>query len=140
MIGINNLTVFRIEEKFLKKVARKVLTIENRKLNELSIALVEPKRIKELNKKYRKKNKITDILSFKYNNNSGEIVICPEVVKKNSKKFCLTFKKELTRALIHGILHLLGYDHEKSKRESKKMEKKENYYFSKILNSCPEVT
>ena len=134
MVEINNLTVFQIEGKFLKKIAKKVLTVENRKLTELSIALVEPKRIKDLNIKYRKKNKTTDVLSFLYDG-SGEVVICPEVVKKNAKKFCLTFKKELTRTLIHGILHLLGYDHEKSKVATKKMEKKENYYFSKILNS-----
>jgi len=134
MIEVNNLTGFRVDKKFLKKLAQKVLASERKNKTELSIALVGPKRIKELNKKYRKKDRITDTLSFTYND-SGEIVICPQEVKKNAKKFDSTFKKELTRVLIHGILHLLGYDHEGSEKEAEKMRKKEEYYFSKILNS-----
>ena len=146
MIEINNLTYFRVDEKFLKKLAQKVLANEEKNKTELSIALVGPKRIKELNKKYRKKDRITDTLSFTYNNSgqpaklreallAGEIVICPQEVKKNAKRFDSTFKKELTRVLIHGILHLFGYDHEGSEKEAEKMRKKEEYYFSKILNS-----
>jgi probable rRNA maturation factor len=146
MIEVNNLTGFRVDEKFLKKLAQKVLASERKNKTELSIALVGLKRIKELNKKYRKKDRITDTLSFTYNNSgqpaklreallAGEIVICPQEVKKNAKRFDSTFKKELTRVLIHGILHLLGYDHEGSEKEAEKMRKKEEYYFSKILNS-----
>lgn len=135
MIEVNNLTGFKVDKKFLKKLAQKVLASERKNKTELSIALVGPKRIKELNKKYRKKDKVTDVLSFTYNKSSGEIIICPQEVKKNSKKFNYTFKKELARVLIHGILHLLGYDHEGSEKEAEKMRKKEEYYFSKILNS-----
>jgi len=131
MVEINNLTKISVNEKFLKKAAKKVLEEEKKAKAELSIALVGQKKIRELNKKYRKKNKITDILSFTYNN-LGEIVICPHEVKRNAKKFNLTFKKELTRALIHGILHLLGYNHDRSKTAAKKMEKKQNYYLEKI--------
>jgi len=135
MIEVNNLTGFRVDEKFLKKVAQKVLASEKKNKTELSIALVGPKRIKELNKKYRKKDKVTDVLSFTYNKNSGEIVICPQEVKKNTKRFNSSFKKELARVLIHGVLHLFGYDHEGSEKEAEKMRKKEEYYFSKIINS-----
>jgi probable rRNA maturation factor len=147
MIEVNNLTDFKVRENFLKKVAQKVLANEGKNKTELSIALVGPKRIKELNKKYRKKDRITDTLSFAYNN-SGEIVICPQEVKKNAKRFDSTFKKELTRALIHGILHLLGYNHELRNAGAKKveetrvssspfvaarvMEEKQEYYLSLI--------
>jgi len=62
----------------------------------------------------------------------GEIVICLREVKKNARRFNSTFKKELVRVLIHGILHLLGYDHEKLEKEAEKMEEKENYYLSQI--------
>ena len=65
MIEINNLTSAPIDKNFLKKVAGKILKKE-KKLLELSIALVGPAKIKKLNKEYRKKNKITDILSFFY--------------------------------------------------------------------------
>lgn len=123
MIEINNLTTTPFEERFLNKVARKVLKGERKNKLELSIALVKLKRIKELNKKYRKKNRPTDVLSFLYSD-SGEIIICPEIIEKNAGKFKTTFKKELIRVLIHGILHILGYNHGKSVRKAKKMEKK----------------
>jgi probable rRNA maturation factor len=126
MIEINNLTDRLIDKKSLKTVAQKILNKEERKLD-LSIVLVRPLRIKELNRKYRKKNKATDVLSFLYDN-SGEIVICPSEVKKNVKRLNSSFKKEMARILIHGILHLLGYDHQKGE----KMAKKEEYYLSGI--------
>ena len=151
MIEINNLTNNPVDEKFLKKVAEIVLKNERKKKN-LSIALVYAARIKRLNQKYRKKNRATDILSFTYDD-LGEIVICPSEVKQNAKKFTpleiigaknkksksLTefksdFRTELFRVLIHGILHILGYDHEKSGKDAKIMEEKQEYYLSLIKN------
>ncbi|PIZ89613.1 MAG: rRNA maturation RNase YbeY [Candidatus Nealsonbacteria bacterium CG_4_10_14_0_2_um_filter_37_10] len=131
MIEINNLTTTPIEEEILKKVAEKILEGENKRNTDLSIALVGPGRIRKLNKKYRGKNRVTDVLSFP-DNGLGEIVICLREVKKNAKKFGSSFKKELSTCLIHGILHLLGYDHEKSVEEVKKMRDREEYYLSQV--------
>jgi len=143
MIEINNLTTGPDNEEFLKKVAQKVLEGENKKGAELSIALVGQGRIKELNKRYRGKNRATDVLSFPESKvfldkfkvgpiqktpSLGEIVICLREVKKNAKTFGLTFEKELATCLIHGILHLLGYNHESSEEKEKKMKKKQNHY------------
>ncbi len=170
MIEINNLTTSRVEGEFLKRVAEKVLKGENRIRVDLSVALVGEGRIKELNKKYRGKNRTTDVLAFGENTkypapklsvrygagkiqdtkykiqDLGEIVICLREVKKNVKKFDSTFEKELARVLIHGILHLLGEDHEtselkteppkeakvekrtKSSLTAKKMEEKQENY------------
>jgi probable rRNA maturation factor len=127
MIGINNLTTIQIKEEFLRKVAKKVLEEENKEEADLSIALVGPGRIRALNKKYRKKNRVTDVLAF-LGNGLGEIVICLRQIKKNAKRFSSTFEKELARVLIHGILHLLGYNHEKTEKEAQKMREKEDYY------------
>jgi len=145
MIEINNLTTSSVDKDFFKKTAQKVLKNESALPFTLSIVLVGSVRIKKLNKKYRKKNRVTDVLAFgqeqkfpalpKRELELGEIVICLQEVKKNAKRFNSTFKKELTRVLIHGILHLLGYDHEKSKREAKEMEGKEEYYLSKVLTT-----
>ncbi|KPJ73409.1 hypothetical protein AMJ48_01485 [Parcubacteria bacterium DG_74_1] len=129
MIEINNLTTTLVDKKSLKEIGQKILEKEEKEGKDLSIALVGQKKIRELNKNYRKKDKATDVLSFKYDS-LGEIVICPEVVRKNAKKFNSTFKKELARVLIHGILHLLGYDHNKSITEAKRVIKKEKYYLS----------
>jgi len=111
MIEVNNLTKEKVDEKFLEKVAKIVLTGERKTETDLSIALVGQERIKELNKKYRRKNKATDVLSFSY----GEVVICLDKVEKGG----------LARVLIHGILHALGFKH-------KEMKIKEDYYLNKI--------
>ena len=135
MVEINRLTPEKIDEKFFKKTAEAVLKGENKK-GELSVVFVCQRRIQGLNKKYRKKDKPTDVLSFKYNedkNTLGEIVICPEIVKKNAKKFDLDYNKELTKVLIHGILHILGYDHENLEKEAREMEKVENKYLKKLF-------
>jgi probable rRNA maturation factor len=129
MIEINNLTAVPADYDFLKKVAKIVLNREKKKKLSLSVVLVKPVRIKELNRKYRKKNKETDVLSFLYDG-SGEIVICLKKVRENAKKFGFPFKTELARVFIHSILHLLGYEHEKSKKQAETMEKKENYYLN----------
>ncbi|MDO8486372.1 MAG: rRNA maturation RNase YbeY [Candidatus Staskawiczbacteria bacterium] len=142
MIEVNNLTNFSVDKKFFLGVAKKVLKGENRAKENISIAFVSTTEIRKLNKKYKKKNKPTDVLSFGktigFIEDSSEVIICPEVVKKNSKEFGTTFKKELTKMLVHGILHILGYDHEKgtsssqarAKKDAVKMEKKQEKYLS----------
>ncbi|MBZ9572302.1 rRNA maturation RNase YbeY [Patescibacteria group bacterium] len=139
MIEINNLTLTPINKNFLKKVTKKVLETEGQKNYYLSIALVGQGRIKKINQEYRGENRTTDVLSFPEKklkkkfiqpiaNPLGEIIICLKEVKKNAKRFGSNFKKELSTCLIHGILHLLGYNHEKSKKEAEKTEKKQKYY------------
>ena len=149
MIEINNLTAVLVDKKSLIKTVKEVFGGEKIKNDiGLSIALIGLARMKEINKKYRGEKKATDVLSFSEEElpdkktrakhavkDLGEIIICPQEVKKNTKRFNSNFRKELTKVLIHGILHLLGYNHEKSRKEAKKMEKKSEYYFYKILNS-----
>ncbi len=126
MIEINNLTNSSIDENCIKKIAKIVLEKEKK---DLSIVLVGETRIKKINKKYRNKNQPTDVLAFQ---DLNEIIICVQQVRKNAKKFNLVFKEELFRVLIHGILHILGYNHKKNE-EAKKMFKKQEYYLSKVL-------
>jgi len=107
------LTKRKIDEDFLKRLAKKVIKRENKAID-ISVVLVSKKKIRELNKKYRKEDEATDVLSFGQSLN--EIVICPAMVKTS-----------LNEVLIHGILHLLGYEH------SKKMEQKERIWQNHIL-------
>jgi probable rRNA maturation factor len=89
----------------------------------LSILLSNNKNIKRLNKKFRNKNKATDILSFpsekkiniKKSAYLGDIVISYEFMNKPKAQSALEFKNKLTKIFIHGFLHLLGYDHIKLK-------------------------
>ena len=140
MIEINNLTTNPIDEDFLEKIAKFVLEGEGKGESDLSIALIGPGKMRKLNKRYLGKNRATDVLAFgqtsrykvkdvKYKTQDlGEIVICLREVRKNAKRFKSSFEKELTRVLILGILHLVGYDHEKNEKKAKKMEEKEKYY------------
>jgi len=145
VVEIANLTTSALPEKLLEEIAQKVLAAEGKKETSLSIALVGPGRMRKLNKRYGKKNRVTDVLSFpaaKLNlqkpfsrdllkaEGLGEIVLCPRVIKKNAQRLKLDFEQELVRCLIHGVLHLLGYDHEKGIKEAQKMQEKERYYLT----------
>ena len=139
MIEINNLTGYplaglAVDKKSFSQVAKKVLLGENRRMQTLSLAFIDKAEIKKLNKKFRKKNKPTDVLSFNLDEKDylGEIVICPKVVKENAKRYKVSAKKEILKVFIHGILHLCGYDHEKSKKDAERMENKQEKYLSKV--------
>ena len=89
--------------------------------------------MRELNYKFRKKNKPTDVLSFplSYNKYIGDIAISYEIIDKRSK--LTNFFLEFDKMWLHGYFHLIGYDHKKLK-DFKKMNKKENLvlnYFHK---------
>jgi probable rRNA maturation factor len=137
VIEINNLSGYplgrSLDEKFFSTVAKKVLSGENRKTRTVSLALVDKEEAKKLNKKFRKKNKPTDVLSFslKEGDYLGEIIICPEIVEENAKKYGVSEKSEMLKVFVHGILHLCGYDHEKL-AEAEKMERQQEKYLSKI--------
>ena len=136
MIEINNLTNFVVDKKFFLGVAKKVLKGENKEIENISIAFVTPDEIHKLNKKYRKKDKPTDVLSFErvsdFKDEVSEVIICPAVVREYAKDSKLPLKKELAKTLIHGLLHILGFDHETSESDAQEMAKKEAVYFSKI--------
>lgn len=105
-----------------------VLEKEKKSEIDLSVTFVGQKEIQKLNKKYRKINGPTDVLSFTYKK-SGEIVICPQIVVKNAERFGESYRKELKRVLVHGILHILGYDHE---QKNDKMISKQEYYLTNL--------
>ena len=131
MIEIRNVTRSSIDESFLKKVAERVLKEEKSKESGLSIAIVGSRRSRQLNLQYRGKDKPANVLSFPESEfGLGEVVICPEQVKKDAKEYGMIFERALAWMLIHGILHLLDYDHEKSKPLAKRMEKRESDYLS----------
>ena len=140
MLSIRNFTKNRADKKFLEKITEQTLKsakIKGRR--EISLAIVGKGRIRTLNKKYRGKDEATDVLSFGELENKtgkkfvmppnnpgylGEIVICFAKAEQQAKKSKHSAKKELAVLLIHGILHLAGFSHKKSKdaEEMKKLE------------------
>ena len=118
-------------EKKLKKLSKKPYF--KKKKQEFSILLTNNKKMKNLNFKFRKKNKPTDVLSFQSNDNIyiGDIAISYEIVNKRSK--LSNFFIEFDKMWIHGYFHLIGYDHKKLK-DFKKMAKKENLILNYFHN------
>ncbi len=153
MLEIHNFTQNEIDEKFFQRLAENVLKrVKIKDKTEISLAIVGDGRMRRLNKIYCGKNRVTDVLSFgdksvmSYLNKAfprlkkgedqkfveppdgikrlGEIVICYPQAKKQAKRMSHSLEKELTVLLIHGILHLLGYEHEEMGKIEKDILKK----------------
>lgn len=90
---------------------------------ELVFVFLNSSDMRRINFKYRKKNKSTDVLSFISEDprSLGELLICTDVIRKQAREHGVSFKEELFLMIVHGVLHLLGYDHELSKKEEKLM-------------------
>ncbi|MBZ1356304.1 MAG: rRNA maturation RNase YbeY [Candidatus Nealsonbacteria bacterium] len=140
-ISITNLSGIHINRDFVKEVS--FLVLDGIDKDDVSIVFSDSEFIKEINKKYRNKDKVTDVLSFPesvkgfkgVSSSLGEIIICPLQLKQQAKEQGVSFKEELARILIHGLLHLLGYDHEISKKEEIKMKEREEYFLSLVLRN-----
>ena len=95
----------------------------------LEVVFVGPRKMRSLNHTYRDKDYATDVLSFRYRSESqegmnflGEIVIAPEVARAQALRWGSAPEREIRKLLLHGILHLLGYDHETDHGEMNRLE------------------
>ncbi len=111
---------------------------------EISLYLVGQRRSRYLNRLYRGIDKTTDVLSFAQIEDPqpsvqpsilGDIVLNLDQIKKQAIDNHVPFKDELRFMLVHGLLHLLGYDHERDRESAKKMRNKER----KLLNALKEL-
>lgn len=124
-----------VELKELKKLIKFALKHEDLKNVEFNVIFVDNARIKELNKQYRNIDKPTDVISFaledyKMDNYGkirllGDIYISIEKAKEQSIEYGHSYLRELSFLMIHGFLHLLGYDHMKEEDEKIMFEKQE---------------
>jgi probable rRNA maturation factor len=111
--------------------ALEVLRLLKQEHAELSLALVGDREIRKLNAKYRAKDYATDVLSFTAEDAPGPIPLLGDVVisidkaRAQARERGRTMREEMTTLLIHGIVHLLGYDHEKSARDARVMQRLE---------------
>ncbi len=101
---------------------------------EIIFVFLRPLAMKKINHQYRGKNKSTDVLSFTSEDKStlGELLFCNTVLRKQAKQQHHSFELELTCMMIHGILHLLGYDHEISDSEHALMFRIQNSCFTQV--------
>ena len=115
------------------------------KNHQLNLSFVSSEEMKLLNKTYRNKDKPTNVLSFELPENFpvgdektliGEIALCEEIIYEESKKYKKIFENRLKHMIIHGLLHLIGYDHQ-DEEETSKMERLEKEIMNKLSAGDP---
>ncbi|MCD6085599.1 rRNA maturation RNase YbeY [bacterium] len=141
MLEIVDFTQRNLDLEKLKKKLEEVLKELNLKEKKIVFYLVGASRMRRLNKKFRKKNRVTTVLSFsspkefvypKGKEIFGEIFLCPSYIKKIAIRTNLDFWQYLLEIAIHGVLHLLGFEHQNEK-EAKIFKTKEKEILKKIL-------
>jgi probable rRNA maturation factor len=127
-------TSFRlVEEKNYTHLINSIISKEGYRRGEINIIYTSDKAILNLNKKFLNREYSTDVIVFSNtfkNTVSGEVYISVERIRENSDKYSEgNFNEEIKRIIIHGILHLLGYE-DKSNKEREVMTNKENFYLN----------
>jgi probable rRNA maturation factor len=136
----------------IRKAARKVLSLLKYPITELSILFVDNERMQQLNAAYRGRKKTTDVLSFDaelpflktnpFIGNKlqqpalGDVVINTQIAASRAKTTEKDFYYEIYHLLVHGTLHLLGYDHEGSRHGARIMRKKEREILDALKKIC----
>ena len=123
----------------IRHVAQSVLVQAGYPTAQLSLSLVGKARMRSLNRRYRGRDYPTDVLAFPMESMGeqteiflGDVVICLPIAIGQASRFGNSADQEILRLLIHGTLHLLGYDHEQSPREAARMQRKERAIVQKL--------
>jgi len=132
-VGLSNARVKEVVLSVLRKQRKS-------KKAQVSIHFIGDTRMRRMNLLYRGRDTSTDVLSFGLENDArgktreatdfGDIFVCVPYVKRQSKRFNVSYKEEAYRMIIHGVLHLLGYDHQKQKDAAKMFALQEKYLAS----------
>lgn len=148
-VKLKNTVQTLLDTKYFRNIFKKALPLCCSNRLELSIVFVSEKTIRQMNKKFRGIDKVTDVLSFPmfdyldrgkllHNNLLGDVVVCPLRAMAQAKEYNVDIDEEMIRLIIHGILHLLGYDHERGKKEAQRMSRVQNMLCD-LLNSAKKL-
>ncbi|MEX5217828.1 MAG: rRNA maturation RNase YbeY [Nitrospiraceae bacterium] len=129
----------RVRRRAVMTLAETVLDVVGESRSELGIELVNDRRMRGLNRQYRAKDVSTDVLAFSMRESPGpvssllgDVVICIPAVVRQAQASGHSIDKEFTILLIHGILHLCGYDHERGQREARRMHRRERSLLDRV--------
>ena len=134
----------KIDQASLERSARAILADIGETSAELGVLLVGDQRMRGLNRRYRGKDRTTDVLAFAMREGVapqasrhisamlGDVVIAVPTAARQAKQGQRSLDEELRVLLIHGILHLCGYDHERSEKEACRMHRRERMIFRSL--------
>jgi len=129
----------RFDQLCLARLAQAVLSSVGEKKADIGILLVGDRSMRRLNRDYRKKNRTTDVLAFPMREGPGpssalmgDVVISVPTAAQQARQLGRSLDEELTILLVHGILHLCGYDHERSNREARRMQQRERWVLRRL--------
>jgi rRNA maturation RNase YbeY len=118
----------------IKSLVNKVIAGENRNPGDLNFILTTDTNLRKINVKFLNRSHLTDVISFDYGIGrtvSGEIYISEERVRINYRKYKVSYNDEILRVMIHGILHLCGYN-DSTDEEKEEMRSREDYWMKKL--------
>jgi len=143
-INLKNDTDREIDSKKTKVMIEKIIDdfLKDSSEKIINLLLTNDGEMKKYNEKFRHKEGSTDILSFEYGLDQeviGEIIISLETIEKNAKELNESFEEEFYYILIHGVLHVLGYDHIEDE-EAEKMDEIQDKYFEKLFRSRTDLS
>lgn len=122
------------QQKLIRSWLEDVITSEGRSAGDISVIFLSDDELLEINKKYLKHDYYTDVISFDYGEGDtveGEVYISYDRIKENADKFSSPVDLECKRVIVHGVLHLIGYD-DHTKEERAGMTDLEDKYLAKL--------
>ncbi len=134
----------KVRIRWVRDIVSKLLDSQSLEGVEVSIYLTDDETIRLLNKSFRGKDKATDVLSFIYKEQVGgykllgEIVISIDTAKRQAKELGHSLEEEIKRLLVHGFVHLLGYDHELGEEEEKHFIELEKRLIESLSSCSPK--
>ena len=143
----NRLRRTRVRQARFARLAQQILKAAGEGTSELSVELVGDRRMRRLNHQYRRKNRTTDVLAFPMRESDnpwpallGDVVISVPAASRQAYEGGRRLEEELAALLVHGVLHLCGYDHERSKGEASRMQRRERAVLKAIGSVPPFLT
>ena len=129
----------RVDQPRLAHLAQAILSSVDEASATLSVVLIGDRAMRDLNRRYRKKDRTTDVLAFSTREGPGpssvligDVVISVPTAAKQTRQLGRSLDDELTALLVHGILHLCGYDHERSERDARHMQRREQLILRRL--------
>ncbi len=138
---LNRQRKYPVDAETVLQWATRILMLQNKKQGELCIVFVNNRLIRMYNRDYRKMDRATDVLSFPmlegiggdlHPDFLGDVMISLEKMQTDALLYQRDSSEHLLILLIHGILHLLGYDHERSQMEEKRMMRRERFILKRL--------